>query len=356
MTIRLFNRMMLLLSAPFTGMLAVILALDWSLPVPAFDTTPPPLAAPIDEPIVSRMSGLLDEARRDAETTGQLIRRFHELYERTSKTAAVMAQTAAAASGLPDVIFDNRIARVVGRPVRTVSGTNSDLKLYVFSTGTFNGYALRVRIKTSAAARMVLGQDRVPGAETTLSAALRYGATAGVNAGGFADDRAGRRYPLGATILDGRWITRIDPTADDLVFVGFNRSMRLVGTPYRSAADIDRLDPLFGASFAPVLLRDGRKEPIPAKWLTSPRRAPRTVVGRFRNDQLMFVVVDGYDERGSSGATLPELQDLLLQMRISDAYNLDGGGSSTLVFEGRIVNRPSDGRPRLLPTHFLFFR
>lgn len=356
MTIRLFNRMMLLLSAPFAGMAAVVFALDWSLAVPAFDTTPPPLAAPTSGPAVSDVSRMLDDARRDGETTGRLIRRFHELYARASATAAGMAQTAEAAAGLPDVIFDNRVARVVGRPIRSVSGPNSDLKLYAFSAGSYDGYALRVRLRSPAAVRMALGQDRVPGAETTLSAALRYGATAGVNAGGFADDRSGRRYPLGATILDGRWVTPVDPTADNLVFVGMNRSMRLIGAPYRTAADIERLDPLFGASFTPVLLRDGRKETIPAKWLTSPRRAPRTVVGRFRNDQLLFVVVDGYDERGSSGATLPELQDLLLRMRVADAYNLDGGGSSTLVFEGRVVNRPSDGRPRLLPTHFLFFR
>jgi exopolysaccharide biosynthesis protein len=71
---------------------------------------------------------------------------------------------------------------------------------------------------------------------------------------------------------------------------------------------------------------------------------------------LLFIVADGYDERGGSGATLAELQDKMAKLRVVDAYNLDGGGSTSLVFEGRTINNPSDGRLRPLPTNFLFFK
>jgi exopolysaccharide biosynthesis protein len=53
---------------------------------------------------------------------------------------------------------------------------------------------------------------------------------------------------------------------------------------------------------------------------------------------------------------LPELQDKLIALGAIDAYNLDGGGSSSLVFNGQVINKPSDGKLRPLPTHFLFFK
>ncbi|MCU6339915.1 phosphodiester glycosidase family protein, partial [Enterobacter quasiroggenkampii] len=81
-----------------------------------------------------------------------------------------------------------------------------------------------------------------------------------------------------------------------------------------------------------------------------------TVIGNYKDDQLLILVVDGYNEGGSSGATLEELQRKLANLGVRDAYNLDGGGSSTLVFNGRVVNAPSDGEMRSLPTHFLFFK
>src|SRR5690606_14235209 len=97
-------------------------------------------------------------------------------------------------------------------------------------------------------------------------------------------------------------------------------------------------------------------QPIPDKWRKQPHRAPRTVIGNYKDDQLLVLVTDGYDERGGSGATLEELQILLQRLGVQDAYNLDGGGSSSLIFNGRIVNNPSDGKLRSLATHFLFFK
>lgn len=84
-------------------------------------------------------------------------------------------------------------------------------------------------------------------------------------------------------------------------------------------------------------------------------RAPRTVVASYKDDQLLFLVADGYNESGSSGATLREMQILLSRFKAVDGYNLDGGGSSTLVFDGRVVNRPSDKTLRPVATNFLFF-
>lgn len=69
---------------------------------------------------------------------------------------------------------------------------------------------------------------------------------------------------------------------------------------------------------------------------------PRTAVGVIDANHLVFVVVDGREEGYSRGATLPELAQIALDLGATTAYNLDGGGSSTLYFNGEVVNQPSN--------------
>lgn len=69
---------------------------------------------------------------------------------------------------------------------------------------------------------------------------------------------------------------------------------------------------------------------------------PRTAVGAIDANHLVFVVVDGREEGYSRGATLTELAQIMLDLGATTAYNLDGGGSSTLYFNGEVVNQPSN--------------
>ncbi|UOQ60803.1 phosphodiester glycosidase family protein [Leucobacter rhizosphaerae] len=73
---------------------------------------------------------------------------------------------------------------------------------------------------------------------------------------------------------------------------------------------------------------------------------PRTAIGVIDENHLVFVVVDGRDPGTSRGATLTELADIMLELGAETAYNLDGGGSSTLYSDGGVVNRPSNGGER----------
>jgi exopolysaccharide biosynthesis protein len=75
-------------------------------------------------------------------------------------------------------------------------------------------------------------------------------------------------------------------------------------------------------------------------------KQPRTAVGVIDTNHLVFVVVDGRDTGYSRGVTLPELGDLMTGLGAKTAYNLDGGGSSTMYFQGDVVNRPSNGGER----------
>ena len=73
---------------------------------------------------------------------------------------------------------------------------------------------------------------------------------------------------------------------------------------------------------------------------------PRTAVGVIDENHLVFVVVDGRDAGYSRGATLTELAEIMQDLGAETAYNLDGGGSSTLYFNGEVVNQPSNGGER----------
>ena len=74
-------------------------------------------------------------------------------------------------------------------------------------------------------------------------------------------------------------------------------------------------------------------------------RHPRTAIGIDDEDFAYLVVVDGRSS-ASSGMSLAELQRYLDGLGLLNAINLDGGGSSTMVLQGSVVNTPSDGRER----------
>ncbi len=70
-------------------------------------------------------------------------------------------------------------------------------------------------------------------------------------------------------------------------------------------------------------------------------RHPRTLIGVDRQGFIWLVVVDGR-QATSVGMAFSDLQRLADRLELTDALNLDGGGSSTMVVRGKVVNRPSD--------------
>jgi hypothetical protein len=72
-------------------------------------------------------------------------------------------------------------------------------------------------------------------------------------------------------------------------------------------------------------------------------RHPRTAVGVDpARGRLWLVVVDGRQGEFSTGMSLPELTTLFESLGVTEALNLDGGGSSVMIVRGRPVSRPSD--------------
>ncbi len=94
-------------------------------------------------------------------------------------------------------------------------------------------------------------------------------------------------------------------------------------------------------AFGPALLIDGEiavtKNEEVGKAMAS---NPRTAIGEIDNLHYLFVVSDGRTS-DSEGLSLSELAYFMQEMGCKTAYNLDGGGSSTMYFNGEVINNPT---------------
>jgi Tol biopolymer transport system component len=93
----------------------------------------------------------------------------------------------------------------------------------------------------------------------------------------------------------------------------------------------------------PVLVEDGNVTQNCPSALC--QRHPRTGIGITAGNVALLVVVDGRSPK-SAGLTIRQFGQLFKQLGATDAVNLDGGGSSTMVVRGKIRNEPSDGTER----------
>lgn len=95
----------------------------------------------------------------------------------------------------------------------------------------------------------------------------------------------------------------------------------------------------------PQLIKNGRVEITweqekAAKAFVE-NKHPRTAVAKLKDGKFLMVTVDGRSLE-SVGMNLQELAEFLLELGAVDAMNLDGGGSTTMFLDGKIVNKPSD--------------
>ena len=94
-------------------------------------------------------------------------------------------------------------------------------------------------------------------------------------------------------------------------------------------------------SFGPVLLEDSsisvtENDEVGMAMASN----PRTAIGYLGKNHYVFVVSDGRTNE-SAGLSLYELAEFMQSLGVVDAYNLDGGGSSTMVFKGEVINTPT---------------
>lgn len=94
-------------------------------------------------------------------------------------------------------------------------------------------------------------------------------------------------------------------------------------------------------SFGPALVENGAVSVEKGQEVSRAKSGnPRTAIGIVGRNHYVFVVSDGRTS-DSQGLSLYELAEFMQSLGVTTAYNLDGGGSSTLYFNGQVVNQPT---------------
>lgn len=191
--------------------------------------------------------------------------------------------------------------------------------------------------------------------ERISSMVTRTGAVAGINGGGFIDpDGLGNGFAPIGLILSGfeAIYTDAEPYHAQHI-IGFTKEGTLVVGKY-SLQELQQMGVKDAVSFlAPRLIANGNPQITTGDggW----GRAPRTAIGQKEDGTLIFVIIDGR-QTSSVGATLKEVQDLLLKEGAVNAGLLDGGASSELVVKGELLTKPSSRYgERRLPSGILVY-
>ena len=105
-------------------------------------------------------------------------------------------------------------------------------------------------------------------------------------------------------------------------------------------------------TFGPALLNeDGTPRDIPYSSIPEIHitgRNPRTAIGYFEPGHYCFLVADGRQQGYSVGMTLEEMSQILSDLGCKAGFNLDGGGSSMMVFQNELISQVYSKVPRNL--------
>ena len=94
-------------------------------------------------------------------------------------------------------------------------------------------------------------------------------------------------------------------------------------------------------AFGPTLVKNGKIAVSSNSEVgQSMSSNPRTAIGMIDKNHYIIVVSDGRTSE-SAGLSLYELAEVMKSYGVKTAYNLDGGGSSTLYFNGKVINKPT---------------
>lgn len=127
----------------------------------------------------------------------------------------------------------------------------------------------------------------------------------------------------------------------DALVIGADGNFRIITEGETSADTLVREGAWQVLTFGPALINDGQvtvsSSDEVGRAMTS---NPRTAIGQISEGHYLLVVSDGRTKE-STGLSLRQLAELMQSLGAQIAYNLDGGGSSTMVFQGHVVNNPT---------------
>jgi exopolysaccharide biosynthesis protein len=173
----------------------------------------------------------------------------------------------------------------------------------------------------------------------------------GINAGGFIDEggHGNGGIPTGIIVKDGQVIWK-DGVQSSYSIIGFDYNGVLTLGEY-TISQMGKMKIKDAVSFGPYLIVNDKPTTIigDGGWGLN----PRTVIGQKKDGTVLMLIVDGR-QLSSVGATIKEIQNIMISYGAVNAANLDGGSSTVMYYKDKLINKPcSPYGERPLPTAFI---
>ena len=212
-------------------------------------------------------------------------------------------------------------------------------------------YVADVRIKDPSLLKTALAKDKSGNEfgmnikEKTSDIAERVGAILAVNGDFYGSNESG--YVIRNGVIYRDTIRPSNDSGSDLSYFDDLAIMRdgsfiTFDEKDYTARQVWEKGALHVLTFGPTLVKNGeiavdKNTEVGLAW--SGQDNPRCAIGYVSEGHYLFIVVDGRCD-ASHGTSLWELADIFCELGAKTAYNLDGGGSATMIFNGRLINTP----------------
>lgn len=226
--------------------------------------------------------------------------------------------------------------------VKYTSGT--EIEQYSINTDRYSAYILEIKNPCSIKVAMTKYLGRL--GQKTSEMAEQHNAIAAINGGAFVDESSdGTVYagtgaePGGFVISNGKVIYPTENVDKDKIenVVAFTKSGKLIVGDH-SLRDLERLDVREAMCFRkPNIIINGVRQ---VKDKMAEGLNPRTAVGQKEDGTVIFLVIDGR-KITAPGASLYDVQEIMMERGAVNAGALDGGYSSTMYYKGEVINSPN---------------
>jgi len=228
------------------------------------------------------------------------------------------------------------------------AAADNRIELIEIRERSFRGKLLK--IYNPKRVKVIPTKDLFKAGEKTSDIARRVGAVAAINGGGFNDPngKGNGGYPQGITIHEGKVLTGHDAVNPQDI-IGLDKNGVLIIGRF-TLAQLKANQVMEAVSFGPQLIKAGRRM---VRGNGGWGIAPRTAIGQTKDGTILMLVIDGR-QISSIGATLKDVQEILLDYGAVNAANLDGGSSTTMFYKGQVINSPANPfGERYVPTAFV---
>ena len=212
---------------------------------------------------------------------------------------------------------------------------NDDYKLLNITVGGYKAYLVaiydpsKVQLIHSKTFNTGTGQERIK------DMCSRSGGIVCINGGMFVDNGVGSDIPMGYLIKNGKVLWRDNYNSASLIGFTNDNKLLLINATAEEAIKKGMRDAL---EFGPFLIVNGKRidNNVAVGGFS---RAARVAIAQRRDGIVLFLVTEG---NHSSGPTMGDITDTLLDYGAYNAANLDGGASSQLAINGYLINNPKN--------------